>query len=68
MIIPDNWQRSTFSGGGEGNNCVEIANRHTRIAIRDSKAPADGTLSFPTAAFTAFVDALKAHSTAPTAS
>jgi hypothetical protein len=68
MTAPGEWRKSSYSGGGEGNNCVEIANRHTRIAIRDSKAPADGTLSFPTGAFTAFADALKAHSTAPTAS
>jgi len=30
---------------------------------RHSKAPADRTLTFPTGAFTTFVEALKAHST-----
>lgn len=25
MTIPGTWQRSTFSGGGEGDTCVELA-------------------------------------------
>ncbi|MFE9096037.1 DUF397 domain-containing protein [Streptomyces sp. NPDC007264] len=65
MSTPDNWRKSSYSGGGDGNNCVEIAHRRTRIAVRDSKAPARATLSFPADTFTAFVDALKGgtHST-----
>ncbi|MFI2431372.1 DUF397 domain-containing protein [Streptomyces sp. NPDC018693] len=54
-----NWRKSTYSGGGEGNTCVEIAPLPTRIAIRDSKTPTQATLSFPTASFTAFLDHLK---------
>ncbi|MFE7210857.1 DUF397 domain-containing protein [Streptomyces sp. NPDC057611] len=54
------WQKSSFSGGGDGNTCVEIANLHTHIAVRDSKAPARATLSFPAAAFATFLDSLKA--------
>ncbi|MFJ5897364.1 DUF397 domain-containing protein [Streptomyces sp. NPDC093064] len=53
------WQKSSFSGGGDGNTCVEIADLHTRIAVRDSKAPARATLSFPAAAFATFRDSLK---------
>lgn len=64
MANPDTWRKSSYSGGGEGNACVEIANRHTRVAIRDSKAPAHGTLSFPTCVFTAFIGTLK-ESAAP---
>ncbi|MGW2643171.1 DUF397 domain-containing protein [Streptomyces sp. NPDC001348] len=60
----DNWRKSSYSGPGDGNECVEIADRRTHIAIRDSKAPARATLTFPAGAFTPFVDALKApHST-----
>ncbi|MGW3652247.1 DUF397 domain-containing protein [Streptomyces sp. NPDC000878] len=55
-----NWQKSTFSGGAEGNACVEIADLRARVAVRDSKQPARGTLSFPPRAFTAFVETLKA--------
>ena len=60
MTTPDNWRKSSYSGSGDGNNCVEIANLHTRVAIRDSKAPAQGTLSFQAGTFTAFISNLKA--------
>ncbi|OIJ98057.1 DUF397 domain-containing protein [Streptomyces colonosanans] len=59
MTSPDNWRKSSYSGSGDGNACVEVANRRTRIAVRDSKAPARATLSLPTGAFTTFVEALK---------
>lgn len=54
-----NWRKSSFSGGAEGNTCVEIADLHTRIAVRDSKEPARGTLSFRTDIFTRFISSLK---------
>ncbi|MFB7929310.1 DUF397 domain-containing protein [Streptomyces sp. NPDC056039] len=53
------WRKSTYSGGGEGDTCVEIASLPTRIAIRDSKAPSQGTLSVLPDTFTTFVEALK---------
>jgi hypothetical protein len=59
MTTPANWRKSSYSGGGEGNACVEIASRTTHIAIRDSKTPARATLTFPPAAFTTFLEALK---------
>ncbi|UIX31641.1 DUF397 domain-containing protein [Streptomyces sp. GQFP] len=60
MTTPDIWQKSSYSGGADGNNCVEIAPLRTQVAIRDSKAPAYATLTVPLGAFTAFVGALKA--------
>ncbi|PAZ15275.1 DUF397 domain-containing protein [Streptomyces sp. SA15] len=60
----DNWRKSSYSGEGDGNSCVEISNSPTHIAVRDSKAPARATLTFPTGAFSAFLDELKStHST-----
>ncbi|GAA2567328.1 MULTISPECIES: DUF397 domain-containing protein [Streptomyces] len=59
----DNWRKSSYSGAGDGNSCVEVAVRRPHIAIRDSKAPAHGPLSVPAGAFTALVDALKTYST-----
>nr|BFD83628.1 DUF397 domain-containing protein [Streptomyces sp. Xyl84] len=53
------WRKSTYSGGGEGNTCVEIAALTARIAIRDSKAPARGALSVPAPSFAAFIEAVK---------
>ncbi|MFD8217142.1 DUF397 domain-containing protein [Streptomyces sp. NPDC059697] len=55
----DNWRKSSYSGPDDGNECVEIANSPTHIAIRDSKTPARATLTFPTGAFTTFIDALR---------
>lgn len=59
MTTPDTWRKSSYSGGGEGNACVEIAHRHPHIAIRDSKAPARAHLTFPADAFAEFLTALK---------
>ncbi|MER6382766.1 DUF397 domain-containing protein [Streptomyces sp. NPDC001118] len=53
------WQKSSYSGGGDGNTCVEIADLDTHIAIRDSKAPTRATLTIPTEAFTPLIQALK---------
>lgn len=55
----DTWRKSSYSGPGDGNECVEIANSPTLIAIRDSKAPARAILTFPAGAFSTFVQALK---------
>ncbi|WP_210572782.1 DUF397 domain-containing protein [Streptomyces sp. GESEQ-4] len=64
MDTPDNWRKSSYSGPGDGDSCVEIANSPTHIAIRDSKTPAGATITFPAGAFTPFIEALKpAHST-----
>ncbi|MFF7753605.1 DUF397 domain-containing protein [Streptomyces sp. NPDC007971] len=59
MDTPDNWRKSSYSGPDDGNNCVEIATTPTRIAVRDSKAPARATLTFPAPAFATFLEALK---------
>ncbi|MEU0947443.1 MULTISPECIES: DUF397 domain-containing protein [Streptomyces] len=59
MSARDYWRKSSYSGGGDGNACVEISTRPTHIAIRDSKSPARATLTFPTGSFTAFLEALK---------
>ncbi|MCZ0987460.1 DUF397 domain-containing protein [Streptomyces diastatochromogenes] len=55
----DNWRKSSYSGEGDGNECVEIATSPTHTAVRDSKAPANATLTFPAEAFTPFINALK---------
>ncbi|GAA2569457.1 DUF397 domain-containing protein [Streptomyces lienomycini] len=53
------WLKSSYSGGGDGNACVEIASGHTDIRVRDSKAPGRAAITVPATAFTAFVEALK---------
>jgi hypothetical protein len=59
MTTPGTWQKSSYSGGGEGNACVEIAHSPTHVSIRDSKTPHRATLHVPTGAFTALVETLK---------
>jgi hypothetical protein len=59
MNTPDNWRKSSYSGPGDGNSCVEIADDRARVAIRDSKTPARAPLVFPAGAFLAFIGALK---------
>ncbi|MFJ8110214.1 DUF397 domain-containing protein [Streptomyces sp. NPDC096132] len=34
------WQKSTFSDGGEGDTCVELASTPTTLHLRESDAPA----------------------------
>ncbi|MBQ0886190.1 DUF397 domain-containing protein [Streptomyces sp. RM72] len=53
------WKKSSYSGGGEGNACVEVALDHPHIAVRDSKAPARAVLTFPAPVFAAFLAPLR---------
>ena len=65
MSTLENWRKSSYSGGGDGNACVEIAAGPTHIAIRDSKTPTGAVLTFPATSFTTFLVALKSpHSAA----
>ena len=46
------WRKSSYSGGD--NNCVEIAATGANVAVRDSKNPLAGALSFRPGAWQAF--------------
>ncbi|MDQ0909754.1 hypothetical protein QFZ22_005739 [Streptomyces canus] len=59
MTILGDWRKSSYSGSGDGNACVEIAHRNTHIAVRDSKHRTYATLIFPRTAFATFISALK---------
>ncbi|MFI1699637.1 DUF397 domain-containing protein [Streptomyces bobili] len=39
MVKPLHWQKSTYSGGAEGNACVELAASPTHIHLRESDTP-----------------------------
>ncbi|MEU0115507.1 DUF397 domain-containing protein [Streptomyces bobili] len=43
------WQKSTFSDGGEGDTCVELAVSPTHIHLRESDTPATALTTTPTA-------------------
>ncbi|GCB48609.1 DUF397 domain-containing protein [Streptomyces sp. NL15-2K] len=49
------WFKSSHSGG-EGNECVEIADLRTRVAVRDSKILHGATLTVSPSAFAVFVE------------
>ncbi|MFD7690505.1 DUF397 domain-containing protein [Streptomyces sp. NPDC059781] len=57
----DNWRKSSHSGPGDGNECVEIATSPTHVTVRDSKAPTRATLTFPPEAFAPFLEDLKSQ-------
>ncbi|WP_369224048.1 DUF397 domain-containing protein [Streptomyces sp. R39] len=57
-----NWRKSSYSGGGDGDACVEVAVLPTRIAVRDSKAPTRAALTFTVSTFVALVEHIKAAS------
>lgn len=67
------WFKSSYSTGSQncvevafikssysncGDNCVEVASTGPAILLRDSKAPALGTLTLPALAFTTFIRSL----------
>ncbi|WP_200308615.1 DUF397 domain-containing protein [Streptomyces adelaidensis] len=43
------WQKSTFSDGGEGNTCVELAAAHPTVHLRESDSPTTALTTTPTA-------------------
>jgi hypothetical protein len=53
------WRRSSYSGGDNGSQCVEVAMVASRGVVRDSKLETAPALAFPTATLAAFVAATK---------
>ncbi|MET9131103.1 DUF397 domain-containing protein [Streptomyces antibioticus] len=46
MAAPETWQKSSFSGGGDGNNCIELGSTANTVHLRESDTPAT-TLTAP---------------------
>ncbi|WSN41405.1 DUF397 domain-containing protein [Streptomyces sp. NBC_01334] len=38
---PTDWQKSTYSDGGDGNDCVELGSTPATLHLRESEAPRD---------------------------
>ncbi len=61
MIVSDlsgaRWRKSSYSGAG--NDCVELAVATVGAAVRDSKNPEVGHVSFATTEWSAFLGAVK---------
>ncbi|MFI7504131.1 DUF397 domain-containing protein [Streptomyces sp. NPDC049687] len=48
MIAPGNWRKSSFSGGGDGDNCLELASTPGTLHLRESDTPATVLTTTPT--------------------
>ncbi|MFI0088578.1 DUF397 domain-containing protein [Streptomyces bobili] len=49
MVEALHWQKSTYSGGAEGNACVELAaSSPTHLHLRESDTPATALTTTPT--------------------
>lgn len=55
----------TSSRSGNNGQCVEVRDRGSAIDVRDSKAPAAGTLSFDPVSWTAFVSGIRTDVSRP---
>jgi hypothetical protein len=47
MSSPEVWRKSSFSGGGNDNACIEVAVTPEAVAVRDSKNPDGPRLDVP---------------------
>ncbi|MEU4178566.1 DUF397 domain-containing protein [Streptomyces sp. NPDC026589] len=52
------WRKSSYSGGG-GGDCLEVADGHTTVPVRDSKTPAGPAVAFSADGWSSFVTAIK---------
>jgi hypothetical protein len=48
VTTPVNWQKSSFSGSGDGNACVELATAPGTVHLRESETPATLLTTTPT--------------------
>ncbi|MGI5197610.1 DUF397 domain-containing protein [Streptomyces sp. CA-288835] len=65
MSTPLTWQKSSFSGGGSGEDCVELATADdTAIRLRESERPTTFLTTAP-APLRALLSTLKAGRLAP---
>ncbi|MEV1061535.1 DUF397 domain-containing protein [Streptomyces sp. NPDC050263] len=48
MTSPENWQKSSFSGFGDGDECLELASTPAALHLRESDAPATVLTAPPT--------------------
>jgi hypothetical protein len=51
------WRKSRYSNASGNGNCVEVARLASAVAVRDSKAPTAGLLTFSSSTWHAFLTA-----------
>lgn len=61
QTVPEGaWRKSSYSGGGSGGDCVEVAPLCGGLAFRDSKNKRGGELRLTEARAAAFLASVKA--------
>ncbi|MFJ4423095.1 DUF397 domain-containing protein [Streptomyces bobili] len=60
MTTPDNWQKSSYSGPDDGNDCLELAFTPTTLHLRESDTPTTVLTTTPTP-LTHLLDAIRAR-------
>ncbi|SDP36538.1 DUF397 domain-containing protein [Lentzea jiangxiensis] len=55
MTQDSSWRKSSYSGGTEDDNCVEVSLSADAL-VRDSKNPSGGVLTFSFAAWKNFLE------------
>jgi hypothetical protein len=58
MASEKGWRKSSYSGG-QGGNCIEVAENDQRVLVRDTKDSQGPTLRFTADAWKAFAKQLK---------
>ncbi|XRQ05988.1 DUF397 domain-containing protein [Actinomadura welshii] len=53
------WRKSSYSGGGNDDACVELAESGGRVWVRDSKGPDGERLAFGREAFAGLLERVK---------
>ncbi|MET7850674.1 DUF397 domain-containing protein [Streptomyces avermitilis] len=48
MTPTGSWQKSSFSGGGDGSNCLELSSTPTTLHLRESDTPTTVLTTTPT--------------------
>ncbi|MEV1067548.1 DUF397 domain-containing protein [Streptomyces sp. NPDC050263] len=48
MGTPDNWRKSSYSGPGDGDSCLELASTPTTLHLRESDDPTTVLTTTPT--------------------
>jgi hypothetical protein len=60
-----NWRKSSYTGGGNDEACVEMAQVASRVWVRDSKDPEGGRLEFGRSAFARLLTQVKCGEVGP---
>lgn len=59
MLTPTHWQKSSFSGNGDGTECIEVAATDGTVLLRESDTP-DIVVTTSPAKLRAFILGVKA--------